>query len=113
MNINVNKVKVMVTVPEENLEELREKLWEDNIGVMGNYSHCSTSTKCIGTFMPNENAHPYIGESHKLEIVREEKLEILCDIKEAKRVVKKIREVHPYEEPTIDIIPLIDEKELI
>lgn len=80
---------------------------------MGNYSHCSTSVKCLGTFMPNENAHPYIGKPHELTIVKEEKLEIFCDIKDAKRIVKKIREVHPYEEPAIDIIPLIDEKELI
>ena len=30
-----------------------------------------------------------------------------------KRVLKKLREVHPYEEPGIDIIPLINEEDLI
>lgn len=31
----------------------------------------------------------------------------------AKKVLKKLREVHPYEEPGIDIIPLINEEDLI
>ena len=33
----------------------------------------------------------------------------LCDINIVKNVISKLREVHPYEEPAIDIIPLIDE----
>jgi len=28
-----------------------------------------------------------------------------------KNVITKLREVHPYEEPAIDIIPLIDENQ--
>ena len=41
--------------------------------------------------------------------MEEEKLEVICDIKNVKKVITKLREVHPYEEPAIDIIPLIDE----
>ena len=36
----------------------------------------------------------------------------MCDINIAKKVLKKLREAHPYEEPAIDIIPLIDEEDL-
>ena len=54
--------------------------------------------------------NPYIGEKNKLAFVEEEKLEAVCDIDIAKKVLKKLREVHPYEEPGIDIIPLIDEE---
>ncbi len=32
------------------------------------------------------------------------------DINRVKKVITKLREVHPYEEPAIDIIPLLDEK---
>ena len=45
------------------------------------------STKCIGTFIPDDKANPYIGEKNKLEFVEEEKLEAVCDI--AKKVLKK------------------------
>lgn len=112
MNININKVKIIVTVPYENVEEVREAICSEGAGVIGEYSYCSISTKCIGTFKPNDNAKPYIGEKNKLEFVQEEKIETICDINIVKRVLKKLREVHPYEEPAIDIVPLIDEENL-
>ena len=67
------------------------------------------STKCIGTFKPTDEANPYIGEKNNLEFVEEERLEVVCDVKLVKKVISKLREVHPYEEPAIDIVPLIDE----
>lgn len=42
--------------------------------------------------------------------MEEEKLEVVCGINIVKRVLKKIRKFHPYEEPGIDIILLIDKK---
>lgn len=58
-----------------------------------------------------KNANPYLGEKNRLEIVEEEKLEFVCDIEKVKRVIQELRKAHPYEEPAIDIIPLIDESE--
>ena len=55
-----------------------------------------------------DKANPYIGENNKLEFVDEDKLEFICDIGKVKEVVKELRKVHPYEEPAIDIVPLID-----
>lgn len=112
MNLDITKVKICVTIPLENVDEIRNAVCGVGAGVIGNYSFCSTSTKCIGTFMPQENSNPYIGEKGKLEYVEEEKLEVICDISIAKKVIEKIREVHPYEEPAIDIIPLLNENEL-
>ena len=110
MNLDINKVKIIVTVPPENLEELRRAMCESGAGIIGNYTYCSTSTKCTGTFKPNEFASPYIGEKNKLEFVVEEKLEVVCDVKNVKSVIAKLKEVHPYEEPSIDIIPLLTEE---
>jgi hypothetical protein len=112
MNIDVKKVKIIVTVPVANIDDVRNAICSEGAGVIGNYTYCTTSTKCIGTFMPSENTNPYIGEQNKLEIVEEEKLELVCDINIVKRVLKRLREVHPYEEPGIDIIPLINEDDL-
>lgn len=109
MNININKVKIIVTIPVDNVNEVRDAMCEAGAGVIGNYTHCSMSTKCVGTFKPNEEANPYIGQINNLEFVDEEKLEVVCDINIVKKVISKLREVHPYEEPAIDIIPLIDE----
>ena len=75
MNIDIKKVKINVTMPRESLHEVRDAVCEEGAGIIGNYSNCTISTKCIGTF----------------------------------KVLKRLREVHPYEEPAINIIPLIDE----
>ena len=112
MNIDVKKVKIIVTVPIANIDDVRNAICSEGAGVIGNYTYCTTSAKCIGTFIPSENANPYIGEQNKLEIMEEEKLEVICRIEIVKKVLKKLREVHPYEEPAIDIIPLISEEDL-
>ena len=109
MNININRVKIIVTIPVENVSEVRNAICDAGAGVIGNYIHCSMSTKCIGTFKPTDDANPYIGQKNNLEFVEEEKLEVVCDVNLVKKVISKLREVHPYEEPAIDIIPLIDE----
>ena len=67
------------------------------------------STKCIGTFKRNDEDNSCIRENNKMEFVEEDKLEVLCDIGSAKNVILKLREIYSYEEPAIDIIPLIDE----
>ena len=110
MLVDINKVKIFVTVPLKNVEAVRNGMCEAGAGVIGNYSFCTTATKSIGTFIPNENAKPHIGTKNKLEFVEEEKLEAVCDLSTVKRVITKIREIQPYEEPAIDIIPLLDEK---
>lgn len=111
MKFNINKVKIFVTVPPEDLEKVRNAMCEAGAGVIGNYSYCSTSVKSVGTFLPNEDANPYIGVSNNMEFVEEEKLEVICDVDKVRQVVGAIRKVHPYEEPAIDIVPLLDESE--
>ena len=44
--------------------------------------------------------------------MEEEKIETVCDVKILKQVLKRLREAHPYEEPAINLIPLIDEESL-
>ena len=111
MNFNINRVKIFVTIPKENVEAVRNAVCNAGAGIIGNYSFCTSSTETIGTFIPNELAKPHIGEKNILEFVPEEKLEFVCDIKNVKKVVTELRKAHPYEEPAIDIIPLIDEEE--
>lgn len=109
MNIDIKRVKIFVTTPLENIEEIRNAVCQTGAGIIGDYTYCTSSTKSVGTFKPNDNANPYIGEKNNLEFVEEEKLEVVCDVDNVKKVITKLREVHPYEEPAIDIIPLIDE----
>ncbi len=47
MNIDVKNVKIIVTVPVENSEEVRNAICNAGAGIIGNYTHCTISTKCI------------------------------------------------------------------
>ena len=107
MNFDIKKVKIFVTIPTENVYEVRTAICKTNAGVIGNYTHCTYSVKGVGTFKPNSSANPYIGTSGNLEFVNEDKLEIICNVEDVKSVLKVLREVHPYEEPGIDIVPLL------
>ncbi len=113
MNLNINRVKIFVTVPPSNTDDIRDAVCNLGAGIIGEYKYCTACTKVIGTFIPSDNSKPYIGKNSELEVVEENKLEFVCDIKIAKKVVNEIRRVHPYEEPAIDIVPLIDENDLL
>lgn len=106
MNINISKVKIVVMVPRNYTDNLRELICKTKAGVIGNYTDCSVSTNVIGTFKPNDKANPTIGI---LEKVKETKLEVICNVENVKEVLEIIKKNHPYETPGIDIIPLMDE----
>ena len=109
MKIDIEKVKIHVFVPEEKVSELRDAVCNAGAGVLGNYTYCTSSTKVSGTFIPNNQATPYVGISNTLEFVDEINLEFICDVKIVKKVIQVIRQIHPYEEPAIDIVPVLDE----
>jgi hypothetical protein len=100
-------VKLVVFVPEENADEVRQALGEAGAGRIGEYSFCSFSIKGVGRFKPSENANPHIGSANTLESVDEERIEVACEKEQAAQIIKVIKEVHPYEEVVIDIYPML------
>ena len=111
MKFDIKNVKINVFIPEEKVSELRDAVCNAGAGVIGNYTYCTSSTKVSGTYIPNEKANPYEGVANTLEFVDEIKLEFMCDVKFVKNIIKIIREIHPYEEPCIDIVPLLNESD--
>lgn len=100
-------VKLVVFVPEENADEVRQALGEAGAGRIGEYSFCSYSIKGVGRFKPSENADPHIGSANKLESVDEERIEVACEKEQATEIINVIKKVHPYEEVVIDIYPML------
>ena len=111
MSFEFKRVKIFVTVPKENFIDVRNAVCEAGAGVVGNYTYCTFSVSGSGTFVPNENANPHIGTNNNLEVVEEIKIEFVCDVAKVKTVIQKLRTVHPYEEPAIDIVPLLEESD--
>jgi hypothetical protein len=98
--------KVVVTVPENEADKLREAIGNAGGGKVGNYIHCSFSVKGIGRFLPVDGANPTIGKVGELQEVAEERIEITCDNESLEAVIAAIRKTHSYEEPAIDVYEL-------
>lgn len=100
-------VKLVVFVPEENADEVRDALGKAGAGKIGEYSYCSYSIKGVGRFKPSDAANPHIGSAGKLEKVNEERIEVACEKDQAADIIKVIKDVHPYEEVVMDIYPML------
>ncbi|MCT8139698.1 Nif3-like dinuclear metal center hexameric protein [Anaerobacillus sp. CMMVII] len=98
--------KLVVFVPTEAANTVREALANAGAGHIGNYSHCTFNSEGTGTFKPEETANPYIGEANKLEFVQETKVETIFPANLQNKVVSSLKKAHPYEEVAYDIYPL-------
>lgn len=99
-------VKIVVFVPTSHADGVREAMGNAGAGKIGNYSHCSFSTKGFGRFIPKDGAKPTIGEINKTETVEEERIETICSRDKLNNVIQAIKKAHPYEEVAIDIYNL-------
>lgn len=98
--------KVVVFVPEGYEGAIREELGKAGAGWLGNYSHCSFMARGTGSFKPLEGANPFVGIPGKLEEVPEYRIETVVPDYLLQKTVKRMLEVHPYEEVAYDIYPV-------
>lgn len=95
--------KLVVFVPEDDADRVRDAIGNAGAGHIGNYSHCTFNTKGTGTFKPGDGTNPYIGEQGKMEFVPEIKIESVFPASIEKKVVQAMLKAHPYEEVAYDI----------
>jgi len=101
--------KIVVFVPEAAADKVREALGKAGAGKIGNYSHCTWSTKGIGRFVPLEGAKPTEGRIGKMEEVAEERIETICDKEKLDEVLKAVKAAHPHEEAPVDIYEILNQ----
>lgn len=102
-------IKISVFVPAEHLVKVSEAMFEQGAGIIGDYKKCSFITNGNGTFEPEEYANPFIGEKKSFNTVDEQKIEVIANKWNLNNILKAIYSTHPYEEPAIDIYPLLNE----
>jgi hypothetical protein len=100
--------KLVVFVPREALDPVREALFAAGAGRIGDYSRCSWYTQGTGTFFGGEGTDPSVGESGREQRVAELRLETVYPAEREAEVVRALREAHPYEEPAFDLYPLAE-----
>ncbi|MCX8130634.1 MAG: Nif3-like dinuclear metal center hexameric protein [Clostridia bacterium] len=109
---NLNKYKseklykIVVFVPADSIERVREAMCNAGAGWIGNYSDCSFSIKGTGTFKPLEGTNPYMGKKGILEKVDEYRLETIVPQSLLNNVIDAMLNIHPYEEVAYDVYEL-------
>ena len=99
--------KLVVFVPREALDLVREALFEAGAGRIGNYERCSFYTEGTGTFFGGEGTDPDVGQAGREQRVAELRLETVFPEERQAEIVEALRRVHPYEEPAFDVYPLL------
>ena len=99
-------LKLVVYIPVDFGEEVAESLFAAGAGDVGEYDQCSFRTFGKGTFRPGAGTSPFVGEPGRREWVEEMRLEVIVPRENLERVIRKLHQVHPYEEVAYDLIPL-------
>jgi hypothetical protein len=99
--------KLVVFVPAEALDRVRDALFDAGAGRIGGYERCSWYTDGTGTFRGGEGTRPAIGEAGREERVPELRLETVFCAEHREQVVEALRRAHPYEEPAFDVYELL------
>ena len=95
-----------VFVPAGDADAVREALFAAGAGHIGDYSHCSWSVAGTGQFLPGPGASPAIGISGRIELVAEDRVEVIAPAGIRAGVLAAMRAAHPYEEPAFDVVSM-------
>ncbi|WP_162128483.1 Nif3-like dinuclear metal center hexameric protein [Flavobacterium phycosphaerae] len=96
---------ITYTIP-ENVEKLRNALFEAGAGKIGNYEDCSFNSKGVGTYMGNEDSNPEIGERFEFVENEEIKIEVTFEKHLQSKILKALFKHHVYEEVAYEIYDL-------
>jgi dinuclear metal center YbgI/SA1388 family protein len=99
-------LKLVVYVPADHADAVREAITAAGAGHIGNYADCTFSTPGEGTFRPGADTDPFIGTPGVLERVAEVRLETVVPKAVLGRVLPAMLAAHPYEEVAYDLLPL-------
>jgi hypothetical protein len=100
--------KLVVFVPPDALEAVRDAVFAAGAGRIGGYERCSWYGAGTGTFLGGEGTSPALGEAGREERVAELRLETVFPADRHADVVAALRGAHPYEEPAFDVYELVE-----
>ncbi|MGN6531773.1 MAG: Nif3-like dinuclear metal center hexameric protein [Ginsengibacter sp.] len=90
--------KLVTFSPIKNAEEVRNALFDAGAGAIGKYDECSFNLEGTGTFKANEGSNPFVGEIGKRHSENEIRIEVVYPSFLQNKIVKSLKESHPYEE---------------
>jgi len=103
--------KLTSFIPAENVDEVTAAVHAAGAGQIGKYKNCSFRVDGVGTFQPDENANPHIGERGKQEFVKEVRVEMIFPSFLEDAVMAALRKSHPYEEVAYFLSTLLNDNQ--
>lgn len=100
--------KIVVFAPPGELSRVADAAFSAGAGIIGRYYDCAFFAHGIGAFCGGEGSRPTIGHAGRHEATEEVRLEMICSRADVARALAAIRAAHSYEEPAIDVYPLLD-----
>ena len=100
--------KLEIFIPESHLPALRRALWEADAGHIGKYDHCLSYSPVTGCWRALEGTQPYLGEVGEECSQPELKVEVTCRTQHLADTLQAVKAAHPYEEPVVNVIPLLE-----
>jgi len=105
--------KIGVNVPADHLEKLMDMINDSMEQIYPNYDRVYMYWPVKGTWRSLPGADPYDGKIGEISVADEMRVEFAVKACDLNAVIKVIADNHPYEEPAIDVIPMIPWKDLI
>jgi structural toxin protein (hemagglutinin/hemolysin) RtxA len=98
--------KITTYIPYDSLEKVKQAMFAQGGGKLGHYDCCAWQTRGQGQFRPLAQSNPAVGQKGKLEYIEEYLVEMICEDRFIKSVVKALKQAHPYEEPAYAVMHL-------
>ena len=95
-------------VPESHLEPVKAAVFAAGAGRIGDYDHCCWQVKGEGQFRPLSGSQPFQGHEGMLERLAEYRVEMVCDDEHIEAAIAALKQSHPYEVPSYQVIRLED-----
>jgi dinuclear metal center YbgI/SA1388 family protein len=105
--------KLVVFCPVNYANEVRNAMFENGAGAIGDYKECSFNSNGEGTFKPLTGAKPFVGNKNESHIESEIKIEVIVESHLLSRVLSAMFTSHPYEEVAYDLLKLENRLETV
>lgn len=98
--------KLIVYVPNDYKEQVKDACFNAGAGQLGQYDRCSFEVQGVGQFRARPGATPFIGKIDQVTTVTEVRIEMICEKKSMPAILQAMKQAHPYEEPAYDVFKM-------
>lgn len=99
--------KLEIFLPEAYKEAVFQALWSVDAGHIGNYDRCLSCSPVVSCWRSSDCSKPFHGKAGEMTWAEEIKVEVCCLESRLAETLDAVKQVHPYEEPVINVLPLI------